>query len=199
MRMVSAVVNYKQPRRGIRVAQYSIEVDHPVIRAAHANPRVDRLALDLVRGRKDRKRSSRDKKPFKGSQGAAVDFESSRMRAPDELFMTLNDLIGGDLFRGNQSPRPPDADVVAPQVHDHVRYPRLGQRVAIKPTQAVCPEEVMKESVTDHSFVQYAHLLIARLSHQPAGEFVRPTVVGIRGRLRAGRYRGADGHNCPGL
>src|SRR5438128_2355215 len=74
VRVVSTVVNYKQPRRGVRVAQYSIEVDHPVIHAAQADPRVDRLALDFVRGREGRERGSRDKKPFKRSQGAAVDF-----------------------------------------------------------------------------------------------------------------------------
>src|SRR2546427_668253 len=101
------------------------------------------------------------------------------MRALNELLMSLHDLLGGDLFRGTESARPPDADVVAPQLHDHVRHPRLGQRVAVKPGQTVGAEGVMKESVTDNSLVQYAQVLIAWLGHQPPGKLVRPAVVGV--------------------
>jgi hypothetical protein len=92
------------------------------------------------------------------------------MRAVDGLLMALDDLIGGDLIGGTKSPRPPNTDVVTPRLHDYMCNPGLGQRVAVKPGQTVGAEGITKESVTGDSFVQYAHLLIARLSRQPPGE-----------------------------
>src|SRR5260370_13420631 len=110
--MVSAVVERKYPRRGIRIAQYPIEIDNGVVLSARADPLIDRLALCLVRGREDRKGRSRDKKPLIRRQGASVNPKTLRMRALDELLMPLDNLIGAGTFgciAGN-----------VPQLHDHI-------------------------------------------------------------------------------
>src|SRR5258708_4251865 len=98
MPMVAAVVERKYPRRGIGVTQYPVKVEDLVILTAAADPCIDRLTLDLTRCCEDRERGSRHQKPFHRSQGAAENLESFRMRALDELLVTLDDLIGGDLL-----------------------------------------------------------------------------------------------------
>ena len=72
--VVSAVVESKDPGRGIRVTEHTIKVDHIVIFSAGADPRIEGLALDLLRGRKDGEGGSRQEKPLQGGQGAAEDF-----------------------------------------------------------------------------------------------------------------------------
>ena len=52
--VVSAVVESKDPGRGIRVTEHTIKVDHIVIFSAGADPGIYRLTLGLVGGRKDR-------------------------------------------------------------------------------------------------------------------------------------------------
>src|SRR5260370_29914472 len=115
--MDCAVVERKYPRRGIRIAQYPIEIDDGVVLSARADPRVDRLALSLLRGREDRKGSSRDKKPLKRCQGASVNLKTLRMRALDELLMRLDNLIDADIFGWIDG-----KDVIVPQLHDHMSY-----------------------------------------------------------------------------
>src|SRR5439155_13025302 len=128
--MVTAVVEGKDPRREIRVAQYPIEVEHRVIFAARAEPGIERLALDFLRRREDRERCSRHEKPFNRIQGAAVDFESQCMRTFNELPVTLDDLTDGDLLGGIEC-----KDVVIPHSDDDMCYPGLAQSVALKPRQ----------------------------------------------------------------
>src|SRR5205809_593361 len=72
--VVSAVIESKDLTRGIRVTEHAIKVDHIVIFSAGADPRIDGLALDLVRGRKDRDWGSRNEKPFHRVQSAAENF-----------------------------------------------------------------------------------------------------------------------------
>jgi hypothetical protein len=43
--MISAVVKRQQARRGIRVAEYLVEIDYTVIPATRADPVVDRLTV----------------------------------------------------------------------------------------------------------------------------------------------------------
>ena len=71
--MVSAVVARKYPRRGIRIAQYPIEIDDSVVLSAGADPGIDRLPFSFVLEREDRKRSSRYKETFNRCEGASVD------------------------------------------------------------------------------------------------------------------------------
>src|SRR5262249_37779618 len=105
--MISTVERRQDSHAETRVAKYRIEVDHSVILAAQANPRVDRLSLALVGGRKDREWRSRDNEPFIGGQCGAIDLEALRMRALDELHMALDNLIDGDLLSGTKSTGPP--------------------------------------------------------------------------------------------
>ena len=160
--MVSAVVERKYSRRCIRIAQSASEIDDGVILSARTDPRVDRLALSLVREREDRKGSSRDQKPLNRSQGASVNLETFRMRAFDELFMSPDNLIDADIFGWIDG-----KDVIPSQLHDHMGHTCAGERVAVETRQSVGAEGIMKGSVTGDSFIQYAHLLIARLSCQP--------------------------------
>src|SRR6266705_2092905 len=114
------------------------------------------------------------------------------MSAFNELLMTLDDLIDCQ-FLGRIKRK----DVVIAHRHDDVCYAGLAENVALKPGQTIGAEDIMKEPGAGNSRVQYAHILIAWMSHQPAGKLVRPTVVGIRGRVRTGRDGLAEGHNCP--
>src|SRR5260370_325683 len=135
--MVSAVVERKCPRRCIRIAQYPIEIDNGVVLSARADPRIDRLALSLVRGREDRKGSSRDKKPLIRCQGASVNPKTLRMRTLDELLMPLDNLIGAGIFGW--------IDGNVPQLHDHMSYTCAGESVAIEAGQTVGAKGIMKD------------------------------------------------------
>jgi hypothetical protein len=84
------------------------------------------------------------------------------MRALDELLMPLDNLIDADIFGWIDG-----KDVIPSQLHDHMGHTCAGERVAVETRQSVGAEGIMKGSVTGDSFVQYAHLLIARLSRQP--------------------------------
>lgn len=163
--MVSAVVERKYPRRCIRIAQYAIEIDDGVVLSARTDPLIDCLVLGLVLEREDRKGSSRDKKPLNRCQCASVNLETLRVRALDELLMPLDNLIDADIFGWIDG-----KEVIPSQLHDHMGYTSAGERVAVEAGQSVGAEGIRKESVTGDSFVQYAHLLIARLSRQPPGE-----------------------------
>lgn len=160
--MISAIVGRKYPRRVIRIAQYSIEVDDGVVFPAVADPRIHRLPLGLFREGEDRKRGSRHKKPFNRCQSASVNPQTFCVSPFDELPMPLDDLIDADLFGWIDG-----KDVIPSQLHDHMGHTCAGERVAVETRQSVGAEGIMKGSVTGDSFVQYAHLLIARLSCQP--------------------------------
>src|SRR3954464_12427178 len=90
MPVVSTVSGSDNFTRGIRITEHAIKVDHIVIFAADSDPRIDRLALILLRGRKNRKGSSRLEKPFDRGQSAAENLQSFRMSTLDELLMTLD-------------------------------------------------------------------------------------------------------------
>src|SRR6266571_9536114 len=101
------------------------------------------------------------------------------MSAFNELLMSLDDLIDCQ-FLGRIKRK----DVVIAHRHDDVCYAGLAENVALKPGQTVGAERIMKKPVAGNSGVQYAHMLITRItrmSHQSTGKLVRPTVVGIRG------------------
>src|SRR5215831_3544139 len=197
--MISTVERRKDSRGGTRVAKYRIEIDHSVIPLAQANPRVDPLALDLVGGRKDREWRSRDNEPLIGGQCGAIDLEALRMRALDELLMALDNLIDGDLLSGTKSTGPPHADVVAPQLHDHMGHSRLGQHVPIEPGQSIRAHRVMKNPAAGNSFVEYSHSMISGLIYDAVGELVWPSFVCVLGRIGAIRDRVPKGHNRLGL
>src|SRR3954451_498309 len=197
--MVSAVERRKHARRRARIAQHRIEIDYSVIRAARANPRVDRLALDLVARRRDLKWRSRDNKPLDWSQRRAIDLEPLRVRALDQLLVALDNLIAGDLLGGTKSAGPSDADIVPARVHDHVGHASLAQHVPVEPGQRVRAYGVMKDSAAREPFVQDSHLMITGLIHQLVRELVWPPLVSVLRRIGAVRDRLAKGHNRPGL
>jgi hypothetical protein len=153
--MVSAVIEWKESRREIRIAKDPIEIKHRVIFSACSNPRVDRLALDLLRRRKNRKRSFRDKKPFNRSERAAVNLEAVLTSQRDKLPEPLNSLVDTDLFSGIDRKH-----IVAPQLHDHVCHARSRERVP-KTGESVGADGLMKDSATGNSFIHYPYLLIA--------------------------------------
>ena len=57
--MVSAIKSWTYPCRLTGIGQDAIEIDHCIVFPAAADPRIDGLPLDLIRGCPDRKRGSR--------------------------------------------------------------------------------------------------------------------------------------------
>ena len=101
--VISAVVERTDPGRRGGITQHTIKVHYPVIFSACADPRIDGLTLDLLRGCKDRKWRSRQEETVHGGQSAAEDSQSVRMGTLNELPVTLDDLLNGHLLIGIHS------------------------------------------------------------------------------------------------
>jgi len=136
--MISAIVGRKYPRRVIRIAQYSIEVDDGVVFPAVADPRIHRLPLGLFREGEDRKRGSRHKKPFNRCQSASVNPQTFCVSPFDELPMPLDDLIDADLFGWIDG-----KDVISSKLHDHMSDTCGGKNVTVETGRGVRAEYVM--------------------------------------------------------
>src|SRR2546426_7149197 len=125
---VSGMIPGEKPGRTLRIAHGRIEINHPVVDAARANPVVDRRAHSLALRRVAARSLER-------RQGRTVDPEPAGVRPFDQLAMGRNQ---DGRSRPGASTR--HANVVDAFEDDDVGRTWLSERIPIEPRQGVHAE-----------------------------------------------------------
>src|SRR5215467_16036133 len=177
MEVIAGIVDWQKHFRVARIASRPVEVDHGIIRFARSDPLVERLALcfsDLgviSRTVERRQRCSKNLQP-------------TRVRLLDKLLMASDEVFGrrGRVLSGI-------ANVVDAFKHNDVRDAGLRQRVALETGERI---DALSDG-TDIDASRYIRFTenpisgdggienaeLASLPQQPAGEMIRPAIIGI--------------------
>src|SRR5262245_3501779 len=159
MNIIAAIVSRENEQRVIRVAHGSIEIDYCIVRAAGADPVVNRLASRFYSSSESRR-----------NQGATIDPETRRFGSNDELLMTCNNSISGH----------PTKQIIGTDEHDEVCNARLGQHITIEPRlSALTPNgNVEEQKISSDALVEHAHSEPSVRSGEQPRKGVRITGVG---------------------